>query len=293
MKMIITGASGQLGKQIRSIIEKGTSELGNIDPVYNRFEIKYLDSEELDIANQAAVLDFLCDFKPDIIINCAAYTNVDSCESDEENAFKVNSIGPRNLAMGAEKVEAKLIHVSTDYVFKGNGAVPYKEYDIPHPVTVYGKTKFLGEQYVREYCTRYFIVRTAWLYGKYGKNFVYTIINAAKEKRYLEVVNDQVGNPTNAEDLAYHILKLALTDQYGVYHCTGEEQCSWYEFAKQILDYADINCTIKPITSNKLNRPAKRPSFSALHNMMLSSISENHMRNWQDALKSFIESLNN
>ncbi len=233
MNILITGAYGQLGKQIGYIIEKGTSELGDIDSIYTKAKIKYLNSIDLDITNLDAVFKLLCDFKPNIIINCAAYTNVDNCEIDQESAFKVNSIGPRNLAIGAEKIGAKLIHISTDYVFEGNGKVSYKEYDIPKPVTAYGKTKFLGEQYVREHCTRYFIFRTAWLYGKYGKNFVYTIMKAAKEKGYLEVVNDQVGNPTNAEDLAYHILKIALTHQYGIYHCTGEGQCSWYEFAKK------------------------------------------------------------
>ncbi|NMM65087.1 dTDP-4-dehydrorhamnose reductase [Clostridium sp. P21] len=291
MKILITGAKGQLGSQIRSIIERRNSELGKIDKIYYDVEVKYVDFKEMDITKLDVVLNFVRDLKPDIIINCAAYTNVDKCESDLDNAFKVNSIGPRNLAIAAEKVNAKLLHVSTDYVFNGMGNIPFKEYDIPQPVSVYGKTKLLGEQYVRENCSKYFIVRTAWLYGKYGKNFVYTIVNAAKERGHLDVVDDQRGNPTNAEDLAYHILKIALTEEYGLYHCTGEGECSWYDFACRIVEYAGIDCTVNQVTSDKLNRAAKRPSFSSLDNMMLRSTTGNEMRDWEKALEAFIEDL--
>lgn len=182
MKLLITGTKGQLGLQIHSILDKGKSELGEIDDLYINAEIRYVSHAELDIINLKDVNEYIGKYKPDIIINCAAYTNVDKCESDTDNAFKVNAIGPRNLAIAAQKISAKLLHVSTDYVFSGIGSIPFKEYDIPQPVSVYGKTKLMGEQYVRENCNKYFIVRTAWLYGKYGKNFVYTIMNAAKEK---------------------------------------------------------------------------------------------------------------
>ncbi|SFE32774.1 dTDP-4-dehydrorhamnose reductase [Thermoanaerobacter thermohydrosulfuricus] len=289
MKLLITGAKGQLGLQIRSIIERGKSEIGEIDEIYKNAEIIYVSHDKLDITILKDVLEYIEKYRPDIIINCAAYTNVDRCESDIDTAFKVNAIGPRNLAIAAQKVGAKLLHVSSDYVFSGTGSVPFREYDIPQPISVYGKTKLLGEQYVREFCDKYFIVRTAWLYGKYGKNFVYTILNAAKEKGYLEVVNDQRGNPTNAEDLAYHILKLVLTDEYGIYHCTGKGECSWYDFACKIVEYAGINCTVVPITSDKINRAAKRPSYSSLDNMMLRCTIGDRMRNWEDALKVFID----
>jgi dTDP-4-dehydrorhamnose reductase len=291
MKLLITGAKGQLGMQIHSILDKGKSELGEIDDLYINAEIRYVSHDELDITNLKDVNGYIAKYKPDVIINCAAYTNVDKCESDTDNAFKVNAIGPRNLAMAAQKISAKLLHVSTDYVFNGIGNKPFKEYDIPQPISVYGKTKLMGEQYIRENCNKYFIVRTAWLYGKYGKNFVYTIMNAAKEKGHLEVVNDQRGNPTYAEDLAYHILKLILTDEYGIYHCIGNGECSWYDFACKIIEYAGIKCTIAPITSDKIKRAAKRPSYSSLDNMMLRCTIGDEMRNWEDALKAFIDDL--
>lgn len=293
MKLLVTGARGQLGLQIRAVLERGKSELGEIDDIYKKAEIKYVSYSELDITILKDVLEYTEEYKPDIIINCAAYTNVDKCESDVDTAFKVNAIGPRNIAVAAKKIGAKLLHVSTDYVFNGESRVPFREYDIPQPINVYGKTKLLGEQYVREFCDKYFIVRTSWLYGKYGRNFVFTILNMAKEKGYLEVVNDQRGNPTNAEDLAYHILKLVLTDEYGIYHCTGKGECSWYDFACKIVEYAGINCTIVPITSDKINRAAKRPSYSSLDNMMLRCTIGDNMRNWKDALKAFIDGLKN
>lgn len=291
MKLLITGAKGQLGMQIKSIIERGKSELGEIDSRYNYAEVRYIAHNELDITILSEVLNYIEEYRPDIIINCAAYTNVDKCESDIDDAFKVNAIGPRNLAIAAERVHAKLLHVSTDYVFNGEGNTPFREYDLPQPVSIYGKTKLLGEQYVMKNCNKYYIVRTAWLYGRYGRNFVYTIINAAKEKGQLEVVDDQRGSPTNAEDLAHHILKLVLTDEYGIYHCTGNGECSWYDFACKIVELSGINCDIAPITSDKINRAAKRPAYSLLDNMMLRCTIGDGMRHWQDALKAFIEDL--
>ena len=251
--------------------------------------MRFPSREELDITTLNDVRNFITNYAPDIIINCAAYTNVDKCETDFENAFKVNSLGARNLALASQNTKIKLVHISTDYVFNGRGTVPFKEYDLPDPASVYGKTKLLGEQYIRENCSRYFIVRTSWLYGLYGKNFVYTILKAAKERGHLDVVNDQRGNPTNAEDLAYHILKLALTGEYGTYHCSGNGECSWYDFACKIVDYAGIDCTVSPMASENLNRAAKRPEFSSLDNMMLRCTVGDNMRHWEDALKSFIQ----
>ena len=223
------------------------------------------------------------------MINCAAYTNVDGCESHKDLAFKVNALGARNLAMVSEEVGAKLIHVSTDYVFSGVGSTPLDECDLPAPVSAYGTTKLAGEEFVRSLSSKYFIVRTAWLYGYFGKNFVYTIMNAAKQRGKLTVVNDQKGNPTNAEDLAYHLLKLALTEEYGIYHCTGEGECSWYDFAAKIVEEAGIECEVLPVTSAEYNSAAKRPEYSSLDNMMLRCTIGNEMRNWEDALKVFME----
>lgn len=292
MKLLITGGKGQLGCQLKFIIEKNGSDIGKIAPKLKNAEYKFIGYDELDITNYTEVISYIRFFKPDVIINCAAYTNVDGCENDKDAAFKVNAIGPRNLAIASEKYDIKLLYVSTDYIFNGEGNVPFKEYDIPEPVSVYGKTKLLGEQYVREHCSNYFIVRSSWLYGEYGKNFVYTIMKAAKENGHLEVVNDQRGNPTYAEDLAHHILKIILTNEYGIYHCTGNGECSWYDFACKIVEYSGIDCEITPINTDKINRAAKRPAYSSLDNMMLRVTSGDEMRPWQEALKSFIRKIN-
>lgn len=291
MKILITGSKGQLGSQIIHIINKGESEIGEISSQYRSAEVVGVDVEDLDITNLNVVQSFVHKLKPDVIINAAAYTNVDACESNEDIAFKVNALGARNLALASEKVGAKIVHISTDYVFKGDGNVPYREYDITNPVSVYGKTKLAGENFVRELSSRYFILRTSWLYGNNGNNFVKTILKAAKEKGHLDVVNDQRGNPTNAEDLSHHILKLALSEEYGTYHCTGTGECSWYDFACKIVEYADIKCTVSPMTSAQLTRAAKRPSYSSLDNMMLRCTVVDEMREWQEALKTFIESI--
>jgi dTDP-4-dehydrorhamnose reductase len=292
MKFLITGGKGQLGCQIKSIIERGSSDIAKLDPVYMHSEYKFIDYDELDITNYGEVISCIESFRPDAVINCAAYTNVDGCESDKDAAFRVNAIGPRNLAIACEKYGIKLLHISTDYVFSGEGNEPFNEYDIPRPVSVYGKTKLLGEQYVRENCSRYFIVRTAWLYGEWGKNFVYTIMKIAREKGHLDVVDDQRGNPTYAEDLAHHLLKIILTDEYGIYHCTGTGECSWYDFACKIIEYSKIDCTVSPVTSDKINRSAKRPAYSSLDNMMLRSAIGDEMRPWEAALQSFISKVN-
>lgn len=288
MKVLITGAKGQLGKQITNILRNGQSEIGKLPQEYENVEIIGVDVDVLDITDINAVRSYLTDVKPEIIINCAAYTNVDACESNEDLAFKINALGPRNLAIISNEVNAKLVHVSTDYVFSGEGTVPFKEYDETIPVSVYGKTKLAGEKFVREIADKYYIIRTAWLYGYEGSNFVYTIIKAGKEKGYLTVVDDQRGNPTNAEDLAHHMLKVAVTEEYGTYHCTGTGECSWYDFASKIIEFSNIECKVDPVTSNDYVRVAKRPSYSSLDNMMLRVTVGDEMRNWEEALKVFI-----
>lgn len=289
MKVLITGSKGQLGSQLINILNKGSCELGKIEKDYKSVDIIETNEKNLDITDLELVRKYISRVMPDMVINSAAYTNVDGCESNQDLAFKVNSLGPRNLAVICEQLGVKLIHISTDYVFEGNGNIPYREYDITKPASVYGKTKLLGESYVREFCSKYFIVRTAWLYGYNGNNFVKTILKTAKEKGDLKVVNDQRGNPTNAEDLSYHILKLALTDEYGIYHCTGTGECTWYDFAKAIVKYANIDCVVNPITSDKINRAAKRPTFSSLDNMMLRCTVGDDTREWQEALKAYIK----
>lgn len=291
MKILITGSKGQLGNELLDIIKSGKAEIGEVSEVIKKSEVIALDVDELDITNLEQVKNKINDLKPDVIINCAAATNVDGCESNEDFAFKVNSIGPRNLAIASEQVGAKLVQVSTDYVFSGVGNKPLTEYDLTAPYSVYGKTKLLGENYVRELSSKYFIVRTAWLYGYVGHNFVYTMRRLGKEKECITVVNDQRGNPTHANDLAYHILKLIQTEEYGIYHCTGKGECTWYDFAKMIIELSGEKCEVKPCSSEEYKTPAKRPEYSSLDNMMLRCTVGDDMRDWKDAIKSFINRL--
>ena len=291
MKILITGASGQLGTEIQRQLKNGGSALGPVPDRLKNASVISTDVNELDITDRDATIAFVRRHQPDTIISCAAFTNVDGCESNPEAAFKVNAIGASNLAQAAERINARLIHVSTDYVFRGEGNKPLDESERVDPKSVYGKTKALGEEYVKNFCHRYFIVRTAWLYGYAGKNFVKTIVNAGKKFGKLEVVSDQLGNPTNAEDLAHHILQLAVSHDYGVYHCTGEGICSWYEFASEIIRLSGVDATVAPCTSAEYSAKhpaaADRPAWSALENRMLACTVGNHMRDWKVALADF------
>lgn len=291
MKILITGASGQLGTEIQRQLKNGGSALGPVPERLKNATVIATDVAELDITDRDATIAFVRRHQPDTIISCAAFTNVDGCETTPEAAFKVNAIGASNLAQAAERINARLIHVSTDYVFRGEGDKPLDESERVDPKSVYGKTKALGEEYVKNFCHRYFIVRTAWLYGYAGKNFVKTIVNAGKKFGKLEVVSDQLGNPTNAEDLAHHILQLAVSHDYGVYHCTGEGVCSWYEFASEIIRLSGVDATVAPCTSAEYSAKhpaaADRPAWSALENRMLACTVGNHMRDWKEALADF------
>ena len=293
MKFLITGASGQLGSELQRQLAEGGNALGAIPVQLHQTTVLATDSPELDITDRKAVLEYMNQHRPDVVINCAAFTNVDGCENQREAAFAVNALGPANLAFGANQVGAKMIHVSTDYVFSGEGNQPLDEAEPIAPVSAYGKTKALGEQYVMQQCPHSFVVRTAWLYGYQGKNFVKTIVNAAKKFGKLEVVSDQLGNPTNAEDLAHHLLQLAVSDQYGIYHCTGEGICSWYDFAARIVELAGVDATVSPCTSEeyaqKHPEAARRPAWSALENRMLALTVGNGMRHWEQALEHFFE----
>ena len=291
MKILITGASGQLGTEIQRQLKNGGSALGPVPERLQNATVIATDVNELDITDRDATIAFVRRHQPDTIISCAAFTNVDGCETNPEGAFKVNAIGASNLAQAAERINARLIHVSTDYVFRGEGDKPLDESERVDPKSVYGKTKALGEEYVKNFCHRYFIVRTAWLYGYAGKNFVKTMVNAGKKFGKLEVVSDQLGNPTNAEDLAHHLLQLAVSHDYGVYHCTGEGICSWYEFASEIIRLSGVDATVAPCTSAEYSAKhpaaADRPAWSALENRMLACTVGNNMRDWKVALADF------
>lgn len=288
MKLLITGANGQLGNELQRIIKSGISEIGPIPKALLGANITTVDIDTLDISDTPATLAFIGRDKPDVILNCAAFTNVNACEDNRETAIKANALGPRNLAMAANRSGAKLIHVSTDYVFSGEDEGKRREWDLCAPQSVYGYSKYLGEQYVREFCDRYFIVRVAWLYGYIGGNFVKTILKAGKERGKLTVVNDQYGNPTNAVDVAHHLLKLAATEEYGIYHCTNNGTCSWYDFACEFVGLAGFPCEVSPITTEEYPTPAKRPAYSSLDNQMLRCTVGDEMRDWKDAIAAYM-----
>ena len=275
MKTLITGANGQLGRELARLAGPG--------------EIIKTDMAELDITDRDAVERFVSAHRPAIIFNCAAKTDVDACETGPEAAFRINAAGPRNLAMAAEAAGAALVHISTDYVFPGDGDRPLREWDEPGPKTVYGKSKLLGERYVSQFCKQHFIVRTSWLYGPDGNNFVRTIVKNAKAKGALKVVNDQRGCPTYTADLARRLLKLSGTKEYGLYHCAGKGGCTWYEFAKKIIELSGVACEVSPCTTEEFPRPAPRPAYSVLDNMALRCTIGDEMRPWEEALTDFME----
>lgn len=289
MKILITGARGQLGSELCRCFERGFTELGTPEILKHDNEITAVDMDELDISDKNAVEELFSEKCFDAVINCAAYTNVNGCETEPDTAFRANSIGPLNLAMSAEKIGAELVHISTDYVFSGDGNTPYREWDNVCPQSVYGKSKLLGEQYVREHCRRYYIVRTAWLYGYTGNNFVKTMIRINREKGGCRVVNDQFGSPTNAADLAHHLLKLLGSERYGIYHGTGNGVCSWFDFACKIVELAGITSDVQPCTTEEYPTPARRPAYSALENMMFKNTVGDEFRDWQTALKCFFD----
>lgn len=295
MKILVTGSKGQLGTEIQSALKSKRCEIGPLDKIYNNAECLAFSSGELDISDFEKAKDIVSLNKPDVLINCAAFTDVDACESQRERAIAVNAIGTKNLAIICNIFNIKLVHISTDYVFSGTNPKPYAEWDICNPQTVYGKSKLLGEQYVREFSKKYFILRTSWLYSSFGKNFVKTILNLASTKKEINVVNDQFGTPTSANDLVYHIFKLATTNNYGTYHCAGEGVCSWYDFAKEIVECLGVNCKVIPISTlefQKINfRAAPRPKNSALENLMLKSTGQNKMRAWNEALRDILNKL--
>lgn len=291
MRILLIGSKGQLGTQFSKTLKLGKTELGSIDSVLENAVIFEVDVDELDITDISATSEYFKKNNFDIVINCAAYTNVDACETEKEIAFRVNALGPRNLAIMSSTYNFKFVHISTDYVFSGDSLEPYTEWDICNPQSIYGKTKYLGENYVKEFSNKYFIFRTSWLYGYFGNNFVKTIIKLAKEKGELKVVNDQRGNPTNCIDLVHHVIKAMITDQFGIYHCTGNGECSWYDFACKIVEFSGINCKILSCSTSEFPRPAKRPVLSSLDNMMLRCTVGDEMRNWEDALKNYIENL--
>lgn len=277
-KLLITGCNGQLGRALNREYEG--------EPV----EVIKTDVPELDITDLDAVMCLVREQKPDVIMNCGAMTAVDLCESEYEKAFRINAVGPRNLGIAARETGAKLFQISTDYVFSGDADRPYIETDLPNPQSVYGSTKLAGEQFVRDFAGRYFIIRTAWLYGE-GKNFAATMLRLSESNDKVRVVGDQVGSPTSAAQLAKMIHVLEPTENYGTFHGTCEGQCSWADFAVEIFRQAGKDTQVEYITTEEFQAVAKRPAYSVLDNQMLRMTTDFRMLGWQDALSEYMKEI--
>jgi len=282
MKILVTGANGQLGKTIgRCFMED---------------DLVLTDINSLDITKETVVFEAIQVIKPDVIINCAAYTDVDKCEKNQSQAYEVNARGVHNLALGASKIGCELVHISTDYVFDGKGIVengkrrPYQEMDQVNPKTIYGKTKLLGEQFLQETIENYYLIRTAWLYGD-GFNFIKRILMQGYSNETVSVVTDQIGTPTSTDQLARLIKVLLKEKSYGSYHGSCEGSCTRYEYARAIFDRMGINKSIEPITSKDLKQLARRPSYSVLENKRLNEKGIFKFNHWEEALVEYLEEL--
>ena len=281
-RIIVTGCNGQLGRAINQIYAKETDiELVNTD-VFQGDGIT-----PLDITNVDEVLKLAREVKPYAIINCAAHTNVDKCETDVDNAYKINAIGPRNLSIAATETGAKLMHISTDYVFPGTEDKALTEFDAVGPTSMYGKTKLAGENFVRDFAQNYFIIRTAWLYGD-GKNFVKTMLRLAETHDQVGVVKDQFGTPTSAAELAKAIHYLLPSENYGTFHGTCEGSCSWADFAAEIFRLAGKSTKVNYITTEEFGSPTKRPAYSILDNYMLRLTTDFKFADWHDAIAEYM-----
>ncbi|AOZ97476.1 dTDP-4-dehydrorhamnose reductase [Butyrivibrio hungatei] len=285
--IIVTGCNGQLGRAINKELN-GKYELVNTD-VFQGEGIT-----PLDITNVDAVVELARKVKPSAIINCAAYTAVDKQESDVDLSYKINAIGPRNLAIASTEVGAKLVHVSTDYVFEGNGTRPYVEFDKTNPVSVYGKTKLAGEEFVKQFAKESFIIRTAWLYGD-GKNFVKTMLSLSEKYDEVSVVKDQLGTPTSTTELAKAIHYLLPTQNYGTFHGTCEGDTNWADFTEEIFRIAGKKTKVNHVTTQeyvaKNPQSAPRPAYSILENYMFKLTSDFMFADWHDAIEQYLKEL--
>ena len=285
MKRILAiGAKGMLGRDLMEILRSS----GRADPLKD-FEVAGWDIDEIDIRQEGSVLSKIERFRPDIVINLAAYTDVDACEANRDEAFQVNAEGMRHIAMAAKSCGAKVVYLSTDYVFDGKKKEPYLESDPPNPLNIYGRTKLKGEEYLQEQVRDHLIIRTQWLYGKHGKNFVSSILRQAREKQTLTIVNDQTGSPTYTVDLSKAIRTLIQHNSRGIFHVANREVCTWYAFGQAILKFSRIEgVSLIPISSKELSRRAVRPSYSILNTEKLRRETGMSLRSWPEALKEYL-----
>ena len=284
MKVAVIGANGQLGADV----SREFNRMG--DDVYD------LSHSDIEICSSESVREVLGEAKPQIIVNTAAMHNVESCEREPLKAYEANAVAPRNLAVVAREIHAVLIHISTDYVFDGSKKEPYLEADPAMPLNVYGNTKLAGEAFVRAYAGKYFILRTAALYGKNpcrakgGRNFVELMLKLASERDELRVVNDEVVSPTATSELARQIVALSRTDNFGLYHATAEGSCTWYEFAKKIFDLAKVRTNVVVAASSEFPTKVPRPKYSVLENNALKVLGLNSFQTWEEGLRSYLAS---
>lgn len=281
MKVLVTGANGQLGHDVVLELE----QRGHTPVV--------TDKEEMDITDEESVNAFISDSMPDAVIHCAAYTAVDRAEEDEHNCRLVNADGTRNIARACAKIGCKLMYISTDYVFDGEGDRPWEPDDeVSAPLNVYGQTKYEGEQAVKEYAERFFIVRIAWVFGLNGNNFVKTMLRLGRQNGAVSVVNDQIGSPTYTPDLAVLLCDMIESEKYGYYHATNEGICSWYDFACEIFNAAGMNdVKVTPVGSEEFPAKAKRPHNSRMSKDKLTANGFDRLPAWQDAVKRYVDIL--
>ena len=294
MKLLITGGKGQLGWELCRALESGKTALGTVPEALRDCTWRAVDVDELDISDAGAVLQFVREFAPDAVINCAAMTNVDGCETNELTAFRVNAVGVRNLAAACDAVGARFLHVSTDYVFDGLGTEPWKpDCKDYKPLNVYGQTKLEGELAVSQTLEKYFVVRIAWVFGLNGKNFIKTMLNVGKTHDTVRVVNDQIGTPTYTYDLARLLVDMNETEKYGYYHATNEGgYISWYDFTKEIYRQAGYKTEVLPVTTAEYGlSKAARPFNSRLDKSKLVEAGFTPLPTWQDALSRYLKEI--
>lgn len=296
MKLLVTGAGGMLGHTLVPRLEAAGHEVVAVRHPQDSGPMPaphapglQRETRSLDITDGPALAGAAREVRPDWVVHLAAWTDVDGCESDADRAFLVNGLGARNAALAAAAAGAAVLAMSTDYVFDGSGATPRREYDPPAPLGVYGRSKLAGELAVREVNPRHAIVRTSWLYGRGGKNFVDTILARARAGQPLRVVDDQRGSPTWAGDLADGVLALLDRAEYGTYHVTGSGECTWHGLAVAACELAGLPASVAPITSAELDRPAPRPAYSVLHNGWYEHVTGRRMPHWRDALRRYLQ----
>lgn len=279
IKVLVTGVNGQLGyDMIKKLTEQG-------------YECKGADIGDFDIINEKATLDYIKAYNPYVVVHCAAYTAVDKAETDSEKCRLINVTGSENIAKACNAIDAKMVYISSDYVYSGTGDKPYNIDSKIAPLSVYGKTKFDGEEACRNHLTKLFVVRTSWVFGANGNNFVKTMIKLSKEKSTLNVVNDQIGSPTYTVDLANFLFYIINTTKYGTYHCSNEEFCSWYDFAKEIFSLTNAKLELKGIPTTEFKSAAVRPLNSRLNKSCLEDCGFGKMPSWKDALKRYLQEI--